>query len=671
MFILAAKNIYIVRNGDVMSQINLLDAETVNQIAAGEVVERPRAVVKELVENAIDAGATMITAEIKEGGISFIRITDNGSGIAPQDMELAFTAHATSKIAGIDDLQQISSLGFRGEALSSIAAVSMVETITKTREAVTGIRYVIEGGEKKQMEEIGCPDGTTFIVRNLFYNTPARRKFLKTAATEGAYISDLMERLAISNPGVACKLIVNGQVKLQTSGNGNIRDIIYHIYGRDIQNNLIELPADDGEYRLTGYIGKPVISRGNRNYMNYFVNGRYVKNPIIDKAILDAYKPYVMQHRFPFVVLWMETPPQNLDVNVHPTKMEVRFDDGEQIYALVKAVLSEALEQKELIPEVSFGREEKKTQKMSALNGAAHSGKAVHGAEPFETKRLAKEPPAAYEDFLEKATEPKRFIPGANTHSSQTGSERQDRDFSNSLPQPQQMKPNQEELQQIQQTQPQQEKPLETQPQQSEMPLVQEDGVAPPAFSIIGQLFQTYWIVEFEGEMLVIDQHAAHEKVLYERLMAQIQSNKPATQMINPPMVLSLSMTEEQLFLENQEVFEQLGFAIAPFGGREYAVNGVPFHLPALADRELLMEVFDGLSTAGGKKAAPEILLNRIATMSCKAAVKGNQRLDLSEAVSLIEQLMTLENPYHCPHGRPTMIRMSKYELEKKFKRIV
>lgn len=655
-----------------MSQINLLDAETVNQIAAGEVVERPRAVVKELVENAIDAKATMITVEIKEGGISFIRITDNGSGIAAQDMELAFTAHATSKIAGIDDLQKISSLGFRGEALSSIAAVSMVETITKTRDAVTGIRYVIEGGEEKQMEEIGCPDGTTFIVRNLFYNTPARRKFLKTAATEGAYISDLMERLAISNPGVACKLIVNGQVKLQTSGNGNIRDIIYHIYGRDIQNNLIELPADDREYRLTGYIGKPVISRGNRSYMNYFVNGRYVKNPIIDKAILDAYKPYVMQHRFPFVVLWMETPPQNLDVNVHPTKMEVRFDDGEQIYGLVKEVLSEALEQKELIPEVSFGREEKKAQKTSVLNGAAYSGKTAHGAEPFETKRLAKEPPAAYENFLEKTKEPKRFIPEANTNSSQIASGQQSRDFSNPLPLPQQMKTQQEELQQMQQTQSRQEEPQQTQPQQSEMTLVQEDGtVAPPAFSVIGQLFQTYWIVEFEGEMLVIDQHAAHEKVLYERLMAQIQSNKPATQMINPPMVLSLSMTEEQLFLENQEVFEQLGFAITPFGGREYTVNGVPFHLPTLADRDLLMEIFDELSMTGSKKVEPEVLLNRIATMSCKAAVKGNQKLSVNEAVSLIEQLMTLENPYHCPHGRPTMIRMSKYELEKKFKRIV
>lgn len=609
-----------------MSRINILDAETVNQIAAGEVVERPRAVVKELVENAIDAKATMITVEIKEGGISFIRITDNGSGIAAQDMELAFTAHATSKIAGIGDLQQISSLGFRGEALSSIAAVSMVEAITKTRDAVTGIRYVIEGGEAKQMEEIGCPDGTTFIIRNLFFNTPARRKFLKTAATEGAYISDLMERLAISNPGVACKLIVNGQVKLQTSGNGNIRDIIYHIYGRDIQNNLIELPASEGGYRLTGYIGKPVISRGNRSYMTYFVNGRYVKSPIIDKAILDAYKPYVMQHRFPFVVLWMETPPRNLDVNVHPTKMEVRFDDGEQIYTLVQKILSEALSQKELIPEVSFGREEKKRlpPKTSSVNpGKTYSDKPIHGAEPFETKRLAKEPPAAYEEHLEKIKEPKRFI-----------------------------------------------KP--SKPQQSEMTLIHQDGTAaPPAFSLVGQLFQTYWIVEFEGEMLVIDQHAAHEKILYERLMEQISANKPATQMINPPMILSLSMTEEQIFLEHQEVFEQLGFAIAPFGGREYAVNGVPFHLPALADKDLLMEIFDELSVISSKKAAPEILLNKIATMACKAAVKGNQKLSAGEAVRLIEQLMTLENPYHCPHGRPTMIRMSKYELEKKFKRIV
>lgn len=649
-----------------MSRINILDAETVNQIAAGEVVERPRAVVKELVENAIDAKATMITVEIKEGGISFIRITDNGSGIAAQDMELAFTAHATSKIAGIGDLQQISSLGFRGEALSSIAAVSMVEAITKTRDAVTGIRYVIEGGEAKQMEEIGCPDGTTFIIRNLFFNTPARRKFLKTAATEGAYISDLMERLAISNPGVACKLIVNGQVKLQTSGNGNIRDIIYHIYGRDIQNNLIELPASEGGYRLTGYIGKPVISRGNRSYMTYFVNGRYVKSPIIDKAILDSYKPYVMQHRFPFVVLWMETPPRNLDVNVHPTKMEVRFDDGEQIYTLVQKILSEALSHKELIPEVSFGREEKKKQppKTSSVNhGKTYSDKPIHGAEPFETKRLAKEPPAAYEKHLEKFKEPKRFIPGHENVSSKIEPKLPDTD-NPSVQEKNPAPPNEHSLPQTDSKQ--------SKPQQSEMTLIQQDGsTAPPAFSLIGQLFQTYWIVEFEGEMLVIDQHAAHEKILYEHLMEQISSNKPATQMINPPMILSLSMTEEQIFLEHQEVFEQLGFAIAPFGGREYAVNGVPFHLPTLADKDLLMEIFDELSVISSKKAAPEILLNKIATMACKAAVKGNQKLSAGEAVSLIEQLMTLENPYHCPHGRPTMIRMSKYELEKKFKRIV
>ena len=570
-----------------MPKIHMLSADTVNKIAAGEVVERPVAVVKELVENAIDADATAITIEIKEGGISFIRITDNGYGIAKEDIPLAFAAHATSKITDITDLLSVSSLGFRGEALASIAAVTNLEVLTKEPAALNGCRFVIDGGSEGILEEVGCPEGTTFLIRNLFYNTPARRKFLKTAMTEGGYIQEYIERMAVSHPSIAFKFINNNQLKLHTAGNGNIKDVIYHIYGRDITSALLPVEAEDELARISGFIGKPVVSRGNRNYMNYFINGRYIKSKVIQKAIEEAYKPYVMQHRYPFTALMFTMDSSLLDVNVHPTKMEVRFS-GEQDTIQRESVISQAVKPGEAaLPQENQNKKD-----------------LPKGPEPFEKKRMQNMPAK-------------------------------------------------------------EEKPLQLDMFESEL-LTKK---AEDTYRIIGQLFATYWIVQYENDMYIIDQHAAHEKVLYEKFMEAFKKKEVTQQMLNPPILLSLTVREEEIIKEYKEEFENMGFLIEHFGGKEYTVSAIPAHLPSIGKQELLMEMLDSLVDSFDAKK--ELLYDKIASMSCKAAVKGNMRLSDTEAKDLICQLMELENPYHCPHGRPTIIRMSKQEIEKKFKRIL
>ena len=370
-----------------MPNIQILDQQTIDKIAAGEVIERPSSVVKELVENAIDAQASAVTVEIKEGGISFIRITDNGCGIEKEQVPLAFLRHSTSKIKSVEDLFTVSSLGFRGEALSSIAAVSQVELITKTSLGISGVRYVIEGGKEQSSEEIGAPEGTTFLVRNLFYNTPARRKFLKTAQTEAGYIANLMEKLALSHPETSFKFIANNQLKLHTSGNSNLKEIIYHIYGRDIAGNLLEVQEENELFSVNGFIGKPLISRGNRNYENYFINGRYIKSALIAKSIEEGYKSFVMQHKYPFTVLHISVKGELLDVNVHPTKMELRFSNGEAIYQFLTDLVRKAINQSELVYQVSLEneREVKKRQEQQKRE-QLKSGR--QAPEPFETKRL-------------------------------------------------------------------------------------------------------------------------------------------------------------------------------------------------------------------------------------------------------------------------------------------
>ena len=617
-----------------MAPITVLDQETINKIAAGEVVERPSSVVKELLENSIDAKATGITVEIREGGISFIRITDNGCGIPKEQIPLAFLRHSTSKIKNAADLLSISSLGFRGEALSSIAAVSQVELITKTASQLTGTRYTIEGGAEKSLEEVGAPDGTTIVVRNLFFNTPVRRKFLKAPSTEGSYIYDLVSKIALSRPDISIRFLQNGQTKLYTSGNHNLKDIIYSVYGREVIKELLFAEKTEGSLQVTGFLGKPLLSRGNRAYETYFINGRYVKSDLITKALEDAYKPYLMQHKYPFTVLSFSFDPEMLDVNVHPSKMELRFQNPSEVYRFVYETASEALSERELLSKVVLSEPEKRPETVKTVKQEAPP-------EPFEKKRIfleerIKEEPASYmpEQKPAPAPAPKKDVP------------KQDIAVEGTI--------------------------------KAEMPkqlsLFEEKILTPEKreeFTIIGQVFKTYWLVQYRDEFLIVDQHAAHEKVLYERFVKELkEKEKVPSQQLLPPIVLSLSPSEKELLTTYQDVFLRAGFEIEPFGGREYAVYGVPADFSALAKKEWLMEMIDGMSQEGGVKD-PEILLDKLASMSCKGAVKGNQPLSYEEMESLLSQMLLLDHPYTCPHGRPTVISLSKYELEKKFKRVL
>lgn len=618
-----------------MPNIAILNQETIDKIAAGEVVERPCSVVKELVENAIDAGSTAITVEIKEGGISFIRITDNGCGIEREQVAVAFYRHSTSKIRSAEDLLTVKSLGFRGEALSSISAVARVELITKTYDELTGTRYVIEGSKELSNEEIGAPDGTTFIVKDLFYNVPARRKFLKTAQTEGSYISDMVEKLALSHPDISFKFINNNQTKLHTSGNGNRKDIIYHIFGREISSSLLEVKHECEYFKVEGFIGKPVIARGNRNYENYFINGRYVKSNILSRAIEEAYKSFLMQHQYPFTVLYF-TFFSELDVNVHPTKMELRFDNNNEIYVELCDTIYAILSHKEMIPEVP-------------VDSTPAPKKIVHEykepiPEPFEKRRInevrAAESRSVYGQSVTStvknysATEPAAKAPETSTAY--------------------------EPAQVVTGTQ-------QTLGDYDKVFLTES---AKKQFSIIGQLFKTYWLIEFEDKLYIIDQHAAHEKVLYEKTMARLANKDFTSQRISPPIVMTLDARECEMLEKYRPQIEQFGYEVEHFGGKEYMISAIPDNLFNIDMKDLFIEMLDDFSNSTGRQT-PDIITEKVASMSCKAAVKGNDKLTLPEINKLIDELLSLDNPYNCPHGRPTIISMSKYEIEKKFKRIV
>ena len=618
-----------------MPNIAILNQETIDKIAAGEVVERPCSVVKELVENAIDADSTAITVEIKEGGISFIRITDNGCGIERDQVAVAFYRHSTSKIRSAEDLLTVKSLGFRGEALSSISAVARVELITKTYDELTGTRYVIEGSKELSNEEIGAPDGTTFIVKDLFYNVPARRKFLKTAQTEGSYISDMVEKLALSHPDISFKFINNNQTKLHTSGNGNRKDIIYHIFGREISSSLLEVKHECEYFKVEGFIGKPVITRGNRNYENYFINGRYVKSNILSRAIEEAYKSFLMQHQYPFTVLYF-TFFSELDVNVHPTKMELRFDNNNEIYVELCDTIYAILSRKEMIPEVP-------------VDSTPAPKKIVHEykepiPEPFEKRRInevrAAESRSVYGQSVTSAVKDYSAIePAVKTPKTSTAYE------------PAQVVTG-------------------TQQTLGDYDKVFLTESAKKQFSIIGQLFKTYWLIEFEDKLYIIDQHAAHEKVLYEKTMARLANKDFTSQRISPPIVMTLDARESEMLEKYRPQIEQFGYEVEHFGGKEYMISAIPDNLFNIDMKDLFIEMLDDFSNATGRQT-PDIITEKVASMSCKAAVKGNDKLTLPEINKLIDELLSLDNPYNCPHGRPTIISMSKYEIEKKFKRIV
>ena len=680
-----------------MPEIQLLDQATINQIAAGEVIDRPSSVVKELLENAIDAKATAITVEIKDGGISFIRITDNGCGIEKDQVRKAFLRHATSKLHTIDDLLDIGSLGFRGEALSSIAAIAQVELISKPPEAMLGISYQIEDGEEKSLTQIGAPDGTTILVRNLFYHVPARKKFLKTAATEGNYINQLMENMAMLRPDISMRFINGGQNKLYTSGNGRLKDLIYTIYGREISSNVLEINYECPLFAVTGYIGKPIISRGNRTFENYYINGRFVKSRLIAAAIEQAYKPFMMQHRYPFTVLHIKIKPELIDVNVHPAKMEVRFQQENEIYELLAGAIENTLRGKEFIPDVSDdGKAEKKVQEKQKL------------PEPFEQRRLQamKEiiPPPATEHKIQNEQKP------SAEHKTQS---EQNLVTENKIQSEQKLPKNEEQpkvpsklsepvceykaekkqtikdsdskwelasgihkrigqdvSQTVNQMPPQPEQKLEKPEQQTLFtePLLSEK--ARIHHRLIGQLFDTYWLIQYGNQLYIMDQHAAHEKVNYERLMEAYRKKERITQFVSPPMVISLTRAEEAILEEFKSEFERIGFTIEPYGGREYAISEIPANLYGINEKELFLEMLSDLEDRGSMQPS-ELIASKLASMSCKAAIKGGQKISFKEADALVSQLLTLENPYACPHGRPTIITMTKYELEKKFKRIV
>ena len=657
-----------------MPQIALLSQETIDKIAAGEVIERPSSVVKELVENAIDAGSSAVTVEIKEGGISFIRISDNGCGIEREQIPLAFLRHSTSKIKSVEDLFTVTSLGFRGEALSSIAAVSQVELITKTNGDFTGSRYLIEGSKEVSLEEIGAPDGTTFIVRNLFYNTPARKKFLKSAQTEGTYIHELMQRMILSHPDVAFKFIMNNQVKLQSSGNGNIKDIIYHLYGRDITKALLPIAHESELFKVSGFIGKPMISRGNRGYELYFVNGRFIRSQILSKAIEDAFKPFLMQHQYPFTVLYFEIDSSLLDVNVHPTKMELRFSNQQELYREVPSILSASLVHRDIIPEVPVDTPKKNEMEVPKIEKVM--------PEPFEQKRLEEIRKAVRKDSPYEIKYPVSRPMGTGSVSS--AAQEKLLDTIKSMP-PEDMM---EERIQKEPLPEQSKKETEKELAKEAYVLREEEtyGAKPEGSyeqgsflkeeemakqKIIGQLFDTYWLVEYNDRLFIVDQHAAHEKVMYEKLKKQFEKKEFTSQAISPPIVITLSMREAETLERFKEQFTKLGFEIEHFGGAEYSICGVPGNLYRLNTKDVLIEMLDELTDGISERATADVILDKIASMSCKAAVKGSQRLSLPEMEQLMKDLMKLDNPYNCPHGRPTIIAMSKYEIEKKFKRIV
>ena len=648
-----------------MANIQVLDQITIDKIAAGEVIERPSSIVKELVENAIDAKATAVTVEIKEGGISFIRITDNGCGIPKEEVPLAFLRHSTSKIRCVEDLSGISSLGFRGEALSSIAAISQVELITKTRESEFGTKYVIEGGQEKSLEDAGAPDGTTFLIHQIFYNTPARRKFLKTPMTEASHVNELMIRLALSHPEVSIQFINNGQKKLHTSGNGKLKDVIYHVFGRDIANNLLEVDERIDGIHLTGFIGKPLVSRGNRNYENYYINGRYVKSNIIAKSIEDAYKDFTMQHKYPFTVLHFKMDGQDLDVNVHPTKMELRFSNQQEVYNFVYHALKNALTEKELIPRVELP-EAKEVPKipepsiekpMSLPNQRPSVEKPEIKDEAYFMKKMRERvesyhkqhSQAEVKDRTQIHREPMqidRIREAANYARAQAKVEK-------SINPP---------------------KKVESSMESTQLNFFEEKLLSKKSmkeYKLIGQVFETYWLVEFQDQLYIIDQHAAHERILYEKTLRGMKDRNYTSQYLSPPIVLNLSMQEAELLRTHMDLFVGIGFEIEEFGGDSYAIRAVPDNLFSIAKNELLIEMLDNLSEEITSKEAPDMIAEKIASMSCKAAVKGNSRLSAAEVDTLIGELLELENPYHCPHGRPTIIAMTKRELEKKFKRIV
>ncbi|MBR5799638.1 MAG: DNA mismatch repair endonuclease MutL [Lachnospiraceae bacterium] len=658
-----------------MPEIHLLSQNTIDKIAAGEVVERPASVVKELVENAIDAGATAVTVEIKEGGISFIRVTDNGCGIEKEQIKKAFLRHATSKIRQIEDLDYVKSLGFRGEALSSIAAVAQVEVITKIKDDLTGMRYAIAGGKEEDLEEIGAPCGTTFLIRNLFFNTPARRKFLKQPQTEGGYVADLLEHIALSKPEISLKFVNNGQVRFHTSGSGDLKEVIYRIYGKEMADALLPISVNNGTFTVKGFLGKPEINRSTRNFEIFFVNGRYVKDDVLAKALEEGYRPYLMQHKFPFAVLDLKVDPAEIDVNVHPAKMQIRIHKAKDLFDFLSAEVSKRLKLTQLIPEVVLEKEtEVKEASMKApepfevnrrLNEKVTGQAPVTASENVRKTDMIKEPEASYHTKAISSEE--KTIPSVLTKdiSSPEITSKILGSFGLSAEKNGRMKSNVIKAADHIIV----EKPVQLNLFEAEEEVKILSKEAQKDYRILGQVFDTYWLIAYQEKLLIVDQHAAHEKVKYEKLIGELKEKKITSQMINPPLVINVTGAEEEVLKTYWDRFAELGFEMEEFGTSSYAVRSMPVDLYGCNEKQFFLEILDELLN-NPMKGTPDVILEKLASMACKAAVKGNNSMDEKEMEVLLDQLMQLENPYHCPHGRPTIISMSKYEIEKKFKRI-
>jgi len=654
-----------------MKKIKLLDNSMIGKIAAGEVVERPSSVIKELIENSIDAEATMIIIEIKDGGTSLIRVSDNGKGIIEEDVKSVFVRHATSKMETLSDLENVLSLGFRGEAMSSIAAVSQLEMTTKTSGEDVGSYIEVHGGEIIKMQGVGVANGTTFVVRNLFYNVPARRKFLKKHSTESGYISDIVYKFVLGYPDISFKYIVNGKKILDSNARGDLRTSIYHVHGKDVSRELLAVGFTQDNISVEGYIGKPKIFRNNRSYGTFFVNGRYIKNQLIQAAIEEAFSRRLPSGKFPFYVLNLTIDPNLVDVNVHPAKLEIKFSDDKKIFEIMLNSVQKALGENVLIP--SYGT-------------ASEENKDLNREEIKEVKEIKIEPQAELKAEAEPQVEAKSVV------KPEIGQEIKNIDIIRKLKEeayvPEKVQYNISDIPTL--------TPLEilersdalrdsdlNKPQSSDMPppppiIPKEPVVAKKKFffnyRIIGVLLRTYWAVEQSNTIYLIDQHAAHERVLYEELIERYKKSEIVSQLLLQQQSLKLSLREKEVFDNNKKIFEKLGFHIEEFGDDSIVIRSVPFIFKEGISPSNFAEILDKLSNL----EVPDIRVNdiydlkldNIANFACKAAVKANDMLNYIEAKSLIERMLTLENPFTCPHGRPTIVELTKYELEKMFKRV-
>ncbi|WP_202710932.1 DNA mismatch repair endonuclease MutL [Sporosalibacterium faouarense] len=658
--------------------IKRLDEKTINKIAAGEVVERPSSVIKELVENSIDANSTSIIIEIKAGGKKYIRVTDNGSGINRNDLDIAFLRHSTSKINSVDDLEVVRSLGFRGEALASISAVSLLEIVTKTQNDATGTQANLQGGQVANKKDVGCPNGTTIIVKNLFYNVPVRKKFLKSDNAEGSQISNIVYKLALSNPNISFKYIKDNKLILKTPGNGDMKATIYSLFGKEFTKSLFKINYNGEDIKIKGMISNPSFTRGNRGHQYLFVNGRYIKDDNLSKVVEDAYKSLIPINRFPIFIIFLELNGNQIDVNVHPTKTEIRFDNANKIYSVINNVIKDTLKQENLIPEISIGYKKKKD----------------NGEQKNFIDTLAKPINKIKEKSNIDINNVKRDNSGTDTNESKASKTRGDSinqqineekltnqdiitinydgDANTSLISDKASLP----IDSLSSTISEQESPvfeenkvdyynLERNNQKKERKIII------PELNIIGNLFDTYILAQDKVNEVfyMIDQHAAHERIMYEKLRNQFNDENVVIQELLAPNIIELTHSEVQLINENIKTFEKLGFLVESFGTGSIILRGVPLVFGEPDSKKLFLDILDNLNENIG--SGYDLRVEKIMKMACTSAIKAGHQIKEIEVSQLISDLRKAEQPFTCPHGRPIIVKMTKYELEKKFKRVM